>query len=1066
MVNSRSSVIFRRGALATERRLLDELARLAPKTPEDLGAPVRVVVPSRSLRRHLLRVLVEERGAVAGVKVQTLFDFGREVVVASGQSPPSCDAAFEIVVRRLAAADPRLSADLGSLSDGYDSVLGAVRDLLDAGFLPGNEDGLSERLDEVRSEVAAERVERSHALVRLASAALEKAEEDGAERSNHVLQMAEDALKIRGPDLIPTRHLLIHGFADVTGIAADLLLAMVTVLGGEVLLDRPPDPARPDRDDLGAAYLSRLEEKLAHLDREIDERAEPSATVELVEAPDAEAETRWVAERIRALLDGGVTAEEVGIVSRDMESRVRSLRRHLGRLGVPFSGEGLTIVGARPRRRLDRLVEVLGRGGGAEIDLWLEAREGDSRSTELLLGLRVVGVLRLADLASLRDHVVPADGVRLPLALGREEDGEIAEGPVRRLGSEVLQRAREQAARLVTALQERPGFGSAGLHARGTEAVLEALDWTEDSVEYRAVDRAFAEIAAQLPPVFDLTADEWLKLLADRLSHAGQVPLGGGGAGVRLLTVMEARALTFSHLFVIGLQRGVFPRVGPEDPMLPEAVRARLAADVLPEMPVKGRGADEERYLFAQLMSSAPSVCVSWHVFGEKGTVTASPFVERLRLREDVPSPTPAPSLWPEEEPANRPRTAYELAVLGGVSADALAPMIDAALAEGRSDAGVSTTTTSAHVVGAARADLVKAVEAPEGDDAPSAWFGFCGATRDPEEAPLWVTRAEQTGTCPWRAFVEERLGVAPMPDPLLGMPRIDGLLVGNVVHGVLEAVVADVVGRHGDLERALAKNPAKVKWPDQPKLEVLLSAQARRVASRAGLAPLGLEPLLVERARRVLDRAKDLEWGRGFLEGVHGAEVEGEARVPRLTRPLVFRADRVDTDGGTVVLVDYKVSKPAVTAKTEPARGKNIRRKVSRGRLLQAAAYSQAVGDQTGRGRYVYLKPGDWADEVCELVIEGDDEDLIDGFATAVQTIDRARASGIAFPRVEEADGSSAAHCTYCGVSEACRRDDSNFRRNLVHWMNDADVGTAHPEDAVARALWWLGFDRSENGE
>ena len=368
--------------------------------------------------------------------------------------------------------------------------------------------------------------------------------------------------------------------------------------------------------------------------------------------------------------------------------------------------------------------------------------------------------------------------------------------------------------------------------------------------------------------------------------------------------------------------------------------------------------------------------------------------------------------------------------------------------------------------MGAARADLVKAVEAPEGSDAPSAWFGFCGATRDPEEAPLWVTRAEQTGTCPWRAFVEERLGVAPMPDPLLGMPEIGGLLVGNVVHGVLEAVVADVVGRHGDLERVLAKTPKNVKWPDQPKLEVLLSAQARRVASRAGLAPLGLEPLLAARARRVLERAKELEWGRGFLEGVLGAEVEGEAAVPRLSRPLAFRADRVDSDRGTVVLVDYKVSKPAVTAKTDTARGNNIRKKVFRGRLLQAAAYSQAVDDKTGRGRYVYLKPGDWVDEVCELVIEGDDEDLIDGFATAVQTIDRARASGIAFPRVEEADGSSATHCTYCGVSEACRRDDSNFRRNLIHWMNDTDAGAPHPEDEVARALWWLGFNRPENGE
>jgi hypothetical protein len=580
------------------------------------------------------------------------------------------------------------------------------------------------------------------------------------------------------------------------------------------------------------------------------------------------------------------------------------------------------------------------------------------------------------------------------------------------------------------------------------------------------VARAFAEIAAQLPPSFILTTEEWLKLLTDRLSCAGQEPLGGGGGGVRVMTVMEARARTFGHLFVIGLQRGVFPRIGPEDPMLPEAVRARLAADVLPEMPVKGRGADEERYLFAQLMSSAVSVIVSWHLFGETGTLTASPFVDRLRLRENVGVPVPAQSLWPEEEPAARPRTAYELAALGGVSEAALGPLIDSAVEEGRSDADLVSITTPAWVVGSARADLVRAVEAPKDDTVHSAWFGFCGAEGEPEGEPLWVTRAEQTGTCPWRAFVEERLGVAPMPDPLLGMPRIDGLLVGNVVHGVLESVVGEVVGRHGDLAQVLDGQPARVNWPNQATLEALLSREARRVARRAGLTSLGFEPLLAARARRVLDRARDLEWGQGFLDSVLGVEAEGTARVPALTRQLAFRADRVDSDGASVVLVDYKVSNPAVTAKTEPFRGNDLNRKVSRGRLLQAAAYSQATGGRNGRGRYVYLKPGDWVDEVCELVVDGDDGDMIGGFATAVQTIDRARAAGIAFPRLEEADGTGAAHCTYCGVSEACRKDDSSFRRNLIHWMNESERNAADSAPALARDLWWLGFDRPGDDE
>jgi len=286
---TQSRVITCPGARATERRLLDEVDRLVASGFEDLLAPVRIVVPSRSLRRHLLRVLARRRGAVVGIQVQTLFGLALEAVSRSGQLVPGADAAFALQVRRLAAAEPTLCDSLDDLADGYDAAVGAVRDLLDAGFLPGNEDGVIERLDDVAAEVAPERVERSRALVRLAAAAFAEAEELGLERSTRALQIAEEALGIHGPDLLPAKALIVHGFADVTGVAADLLLTLVRALSGTVLLDRPPDPAAPDRDDLGGAYLSRLEERMGHLDQETDEGSDPPPDVELAEAPDAEA---------------------------------------------------------------------------------------------------------------------------------------------------------------------------------------------------------------------------------------------------------------------------------------------------------------------------------------------------------------------------------------------------------------------------------------------------------------------------------------------------------------------------------------------------------------------------------------------------------------------------------------------------------------------------------------------------------------------------------------------------------------------------------------------------------
>jgi hypothetical protein len=1065
-IDVRTRVITCRGARAAERRLLDEIDRVTGSGLESLTATVRVVVPSRSLRRHLLRILARRRGALLGVQVTTLFGLALEAVARSGRVPPGGDAAFALLVRRLAAAEPVLRAGLAERDDGYQAVVGAVRDLLDAGFLPGNEEGVLERLDDVARTVAPERVERSRALVRLASTVFTEAEALQLERMTQALQLAEEAIAVEGPELLPMRALFVHGFADVTGVAADLLVTLVRVHSGIVILDRPPDPAAPQEDDLGGAYLSRLEERMAHLDRESDHGSDPPPAVELAEAPDAEAEARWVAERIRELLDRAVEPEEVGVVGRSLELMARHLRRHFHRLGVPFSGEGMMVSGAGPQRRLRRLADLLRRGPASEVDRWVETRAAHAKGTELLLGLRVLGVQRLADLASLDAESAPPEGVALPVAVGAEDEADEVPDASRRLANEVLRSAIGEARRLTALLERWPASATAARHRRATVEVLDALGWDAEAAEAMVVGAGLEALCGEFPAAFELSKGEWLKLIRDRLDHAGDVSIGGEGAGVQVLTVMESRARTFSHLFLVGVNRGVFPRVGHDDPMLPEAVRARLAADVLPEMPVKGRSADEERYLFAQLLSSAPWVSVSWHAYGAEGTMTPSPFVERLRLRPGVEQPAAIRPVWPTDENPARPRTAYELAVLAASAAgvEGAGGLLEAAVSEGRSGVGDATGGVPPALLAAARAELVREVERQPRAATPSPWFGFCGTDHAAAEETRWVTHTEQIATCPWRAFVERRLGVMPLPDPLLGLPGIGGTLVGRVVHGVLEAIVAEGLGDGGELAEVLGRDPVEIRWPEDDRLKRLVAERARRVAVREGLAPLGMAPLLAARAERLLEAERVLEWGNGALGGVLGAEVEGVAEVPGVPGRLAFRADRVDRDEGTVVFIDYKTAKPMSEAKQESTRRRHLGTEVARGRLLQAAAYAQAEGVGRARGSYLYLKPGEtWTAEMRSLTVDGEDEALAVSFATAVRTVAAARAQGTAFPRLEEADGKTAKHCGYCPVAEACRRDDSTFRRHLVAWMQGA-AESGDPAVNASRALWWLGVERPED--
>ena len=61
------------------------------------------------------------------------------------------------------------------------------------------------------------------------------------------------ALRLRaaGASALPSRGVVVHGFADVTGRGLDLLDALVRHCNARVFVDAPPRPGRPDEEDPG-----------------------------------------------------------------------------------------------------------------------------------------------------------------------------------------------------------------------------------------------------------------------------------------------------------------------------------------------------------------------------------------------------------------------------------------------------------------------------------------------------------------------------------------------------------------------------------------------------------------------------------------------------------------------------------------------------------------------------------------------------------------------------------------------------------------------------------------------
>jgi len=953
-------VVVSHGPRAAEELLLERLEALAAEArrdPSRLALPVRVVVPSRSLRRHVAAQLVRPRlaqpaqagqpaqiggsaqlgqpasnraprRAMAGVIVQTLFGLACEILERAGVAAPRGNLLFETLVERAARGEDGLRRGLGDLEDGFLAAAPAVADLLDAGLEPEHAEAVDEALASDGPRAAGHAaVERARALVRVAVRTEVRLRELGLGRRSSALRQAAEALRPPGPEqLLPARAVLLHGFVAASGVAADLLAALLRQHGATLLLDRPPVPGAEQGSETAAT--ARLGERAAAAAalapggprgwevpaaqevpkaqgdpeavaaRETPGIAEasmeppaaspaprpgPPAVVapglEAFTAAGAEAEAREVARRLRRLLDGGVLPEGLTVVARDLAPYRFALRRHLRRLGVPFSGVGERGGLLPAGRRAWAALDLLRWGAETPADRWLDACEWLQAElrVDLRLALRALGAARLRDVAALRERPFDA-GVALPVRQGltlvtesrrapagetppgeasprapagetpRAEAGSgaaAATGGVRDLelgpGSPELEPAAEPPpdddgegravarSRRISGYRLRQGvLAAARVHDRllawpqqATAAVQ--MEWLRGLLAELGLDRdpaqplaaALAELRREVPGALALGREELRQLLARALGEGGRCPLGGEGGGVQVLSVSEARGRTFDHLFLLGLNRDVFPRPLREDPLLVDDVRQVLQR-MLPDLPLAREGFDDERHAFAQLLSAAPAVTLSWRTADDDGKpLSASPFVERLLQPAASAVPWPAPALYPSQLPpcagdangdgaaqpswAGDARPADEHAVLAALHGSrlALGLVLPLAVSRVREELGRPLLDLDPAAVAAARLRILEELHpdprTAAGQEAAARlgpFFGFVGAAPSRGGHQLYVTHLEALAGCPWQFFLGRLLRIERPADPLGSLPGADPLRLGNLVHRALDRIV------------------------------------------------------------------------------------------------------------------------------------------------------------------------------------------------------------------------------------------------------------------------------------
>ncbi len=1126
-------VIVGRGPRAVERRLIETLRPLldeARRDPALLARPVLLIVASGTLRRHLARVLARELGpTLLGLRIQTLWAVAREILERAGERAPADGGFFEILVRREAGKHESLVEQLGGLEDGYAAVAAAVRDLDSAGLDAATLDTALEAIPGGARRTPEAR--RTAAVLRAAIGTAAAMRALGLGRPADALRRAAALLAERGAVALPARALLVHGFADATGAATTLLRALLALPAATLLLDEPPDPARDDgAPDPGNVFRERFEARLGLMDfpREPTEAA-AAAALELFHAAGRDAEAREIAHRIRELLHPPAGAppaaappdpEQIGVVVRSLDGWELPFRRWFERLGVPFSG-GDEPNGLRPAaRRLQALLVVIERAGSAPVDAWLDAAEGSVAGAagrhDLRLALRALGVARLEDAARVDlAAVLDASGnYRLPVRMavaaeprdvpgeGDEAggwnggDGDGAEPPdaefdaletrARRVPGAALRAALAAARRTAERIAAWPSPAPLARFldaARALGAGLLADDPAAGTAWAGALDRLGAEAAPGEP----LDREEFLLLVRPRVESAMRRALGGAGGGVQLLDVARARGLTFTHLFLAGVNRDRFPRRQDEDPLLSDATRRRLAA-ALPNLPEKSWGGEEERFLFAQLTAAAPVVTISWQRADDDGKVLdPSPFVQRLRLERPALEPFAVARLRGEALDRTvglgRALTASEHLQRAALAGDLelverLAPLAWGDAARRLPAAAGALEGLDRGTLARARRQALEEWDAPPQSRGAGPLFGFLAPRAGGSHFAaddLWVTVVERLARCPWKAFLERTLGLAPPPDPRAALPEPDPSSVGAVVHATLQRLVADQAGRRpGTLDELAAAEPVALRRPSGASVESAARDAARKVALEDGITLPGLHEALARRALPFVQRAIELDWADDGPR-VLGTEVDGVATIAAgegRTVALRFRADRVDrrAEDGALVLTDYKTGKLPFKAVTDDKRREKLRQSVARGELLQGAAYAAADGPGPKVGRYVSLKDLDDRRLVAASV-SSDDDAVTAGLPRAVATLLGAARAGSFFPRLESLKQSTNPACDFCEVRTACLVDDSGMRmrwRAVVHAALErmsaggADGAPSDPRLAALLAVMRLGAEEA----
>ncbi|QDU84281.1 PD-(D/E)XK nuclease superfamily protein [Planctomycetes bacterium Pla163] len=1031
-------------AFASPRALEDWLRERLDERDAPLTQRVRVLVRGGAARVHLAGRLVRgaSNGALLGVRVGTVLGAALERVhradadgAADGSSEMS-ELAAELELRRGVLAAAPLADALAGLDDGEAVGRRAVHELVAAGLVRDQIDGLLELCDEHPTPRV---VARARALVELAARAA-----PGGDLAAGADAIFASAAHATAPSSALEDETLFVVCAEAArGGEADFVEALRRA-GAQLLFVAGADGPLARR-------LSSIESA--------DTTCEPTALA-WHRAPDLRAALRSAVRTVDARHRSGVAPEDLGLCVPDPGALAGPLARAFDELGVPFSATGNGAPPRGPGRRLAALAQLLGSSADVEAAT-IACACGDGRRGALVRrivergeALATIGVdpAPRAPEPGGADEAPAFDGF-LPFAASEDHADEhpatspdLSDDPS--LGAA---RTLSDAARFVATLDDAERSAADFAHALRA-LVTGSMGWTD-------TDDATATLVFELSALTSsgietATGAEWAALLRPRLERAALAPLGGRGAGVQVVTPDGARGRAFDTLVLVGFDRGAFPRAASADPLLDDELRRELRA-LVPDLETAADRRTADEALLAQLLDGGSAVHVIHAAIGADGTARLlAPGLER-RLAARGLEPQDAPEAGSPQDAQRGPLPPLEWARLAGAvhsGADGAAAN-DAARAFER-------TLGALHASPAAASAHAASVLGHDDRGADLGALGRVLARANANESEPFLTRLERHALCGWAAHLERDLRLEPSADGEPVTP--DARLVGTVVHGALE-VLLTAGHTLGDHEGELGTWPSvSVARPDADALEAALDrgiAEALSEAERKGRFPTrsrGAAAWLRARCRPLVQNGIDALWTDATVD-VIALEVERRLEVAREVGEAVavrFRADAVLGSEAGTLLVDFKTGAPKKPTPKPPTRTKHLVADLLRGERLQAGAYAAASG---GRGAYLFLGGEDAQED--ERFTEVDAATARPALERSLPVLVDTRRAGLALPRLVDADTSEdklPTACERCALIDACVQGDTGWRERQRRWIERVrQDGTTDVPEALA-AAWF----------